>query len=148
MPGTLCSLWAGVDWRAVDAGGLGSGGSRLEEALADGLFSQDDHHVPGIWIVGERTGGGNIGHAFGVDGTDERNDYHLVADRDQRGRQSCHQLIEARLLGSASLELGNDLCPFLIYLRQGLDSPMCSGKAILKLSSCPPGHAGSQKQDQ
>ena len=80
MPGTLCSLWADVDWQAVDAGGLGSGGSRLDEAIADGLFSQEDHHLPGMWIVGERTGGGNIGHAFGVDGTDERSLTEALVD--------------------------------------------------------------------
>ena len=80
MPDTLCSLWADVDWQAVDAGGLGSGSSRLDEAITDGLFSQEDHHLPGMWIVGERTGGGNIGHSFGVDGTDERSLTEALVD--------------------------------------------------------------------
>ncbi|MFP4057773.1 MAG: FAD-dependent oxidoreductase [Candidatus Brocadiia bacterium] len=72
MPGTLCSLWAGVDWEAVEAGGLGTGESRLEEAFRDGVFSIPDRHLPGMWRVGEELGGGNVGHTFGVDSTDER----------------------------------------------------------------------------
>ncbi len=72
MPGTLCSLWANVDWEAARASGLGGGASRIEQAIADGLFTYSDRHLPGMWQVSERIGGGNIGHTFGVDGTDER----------------------------------------------------------------------------
>jgi len=72
MPGTLCSLWADVDWEAVKAGGLGRGGQRLEDAFRDKVFTIEDRHLPGMWRVGEHVGGGNIGHTFGVDGTDER----------------------------------------------------------------------------
>ncbi len=72
MPGTLCSLWAGVDWDAVRASGLGGGASQIEKAFADGVFTHADRHLPGMWRVGESIGGGNIGHTFGVDGTDER----------------------------------------------------------------------------
>ncbi|MDY7011260.1 MAG: FAD-dependent oxidoreductase [Planctomycetota bacterium] len=72
MPGTLCSLWAGMDWDVVKSSGLGSGNKRMEEAFKDGVFTIQDHHLPGIWPVGRIIGGGNIGHTFGVDGTDER----------------------------------------------------------------------------
>jgi hypothetical protein len=71
MAGTLCSLWAGVDWEKVYDSGLGTGGGRLEEAFRDGVFTVEDPHLPGMWRVGEALGGGNIGHTFGVDGTDE-----------------------------------------------------------------------------
>lgn len=71
MPGTLCSLWAGIDWDAVKAGKLGTGNKRFEEAFKDGVFTLEDWHLPGMWRVGEGIGGGNIGHTFGVDGTDE-----------------------------------------------------------------------------
>ncbi len=71
MPGTLCSLWAGIDWDAVRDGGLGKGNSRIEDAFRDGVFSQEDRHLPGMWRVGDIVGGGNIGHTFEVDGTDE-----------------------------------------------------------------------------
>jgi hypothetical protein len=72
MPGTLCSLWANVDWDAVYDGGLGAGESQLQAAFDDGVFTHPDRHLPGMWRVGEDIGGGNIGHTFGVDNTDER----------------------------------------------------------------------------
>jgi len=72
MPGTLCSLWTHVDWDAIAAGGLGAGNARIEEAHADGVFDVLDRHLPGMWRVGGDLGGGNIGHTFGVDATDER----------------------------------------------------------------------------
>jgi ribulose 1,5-bisphosphate synthetase/thiazole synthase len=68
MPGTLCSLWSGVDWERV----TGSQGRKLEQAFADGVFTVQDRHLPGMWRVGPGIGGGNVGHTFGVDGTDER----------------------------------------------------------------------------
>jgi ribulose 1,5-bisphosphate synthetase/thiazole synthase len=71
MPGTLCSLWADVDWDAVHAG-PGGGNARLPEAFKDGLFTHHDMHLPGMWRCGTNVGGGNIGHTFGVDHTDER----------------------------------------------------------------------------
>ena len=71
MPGTLCSLWSRIDWQAVQDGGLGTGNSRIEEAFRDGVFSLEDRHLPGMWQVSEQMGGGNIGHTFNVDGTDE-----------------------------------------------------------------------------
>ncbi len=71
MPGTLCSLWAGIDWKNVGESGLGAGNSRIEDAFKDGVFSLEDRHLPGMWRVGATIGGGNIGHTFDVDGTDE-----------------------------------------------------------------------------
>jgi hypothetical protein len=71
MPGTLCSLWAAVDWPAVRAAGLGTGNARIEDAFRDGVFTLEDRHLPGMWRVGETLGGGNIGHTFDVDGTHE-----------------------------------------------------------------------------
>ena len=68
MPGTLCSIWADVDWSQASS----SQGIALESAFADSVFTIKDRHLPGIWRVGKHVGGGNIGHTFGVDGTDER----------------------------------------------------------------------------
>ncbi len=73
MPGTLCSLWAGIDWKIVRKSGLRHNDIKLlERAFKDKVFTVHDRHVSGIWRVGEKLGGGNIGHTFGVDGTDER----------------------------------------------------------------------------
>lgn len=71
MPGTLCSVWADIDWRKVQNAKLGAGNSRIEEAFKDKVFTLKDRHLPGIWKVGEKVGGGNVGHTFDVDGTDE-----------------------------------------------------------------------------
>jgi len=72
MAGTLCSLWADIDWSAVYEGGRPSDESRLEEAFRDKVFTHEDRHLPGMFRVGRHTGGGNIGHTFGLDSTDER----------------------------------------------------------------------------
>ena len=72
QPGSLCSLWAKVNWQAIRASGQGPDRSRLKDAFADGVFTIPDLALPGMWQVGEDIGGGNIGHTFGVDGTDER----------------------------------------------------------------------------
>ena len=71
MPGTLCSLWAGIDWDAVRKSKL-SAQAEVPKALADKVFTFEDRHLPGMWRVGAVIGGGNIGHTFGVDSTDER----------------------------------------------------------------------------
>ncbi|MDD3927060.1 MAG: FAD-dependent oxidoreductase [bacterium] len=70
MPGTICSLWAGIDWGAV-ARYPQFPDKEIHKAIADGLFSVPDRHLPGILPVDRTVGGGNIGHNFGVDGTDE-----------------------------------------------------------------------------
>ncbi len=72
MAGTLCSLWADIDWQAVRQGGMKNDESRLEDAIRDKVFTYDDLHLPGMFRVGRHTGGGNIGHTFGLDSTDER----------------------------------------------------------------------------
>lgn len=75
--GTLCSIWSGIDWKKVRAAGqynkwpLGQS-EKLKQAIKDGVFTVKDAHLPGMWLNGRTQGGGNIGHAFGVDGTDER----------------------------------------------------------------------------
>ncbi len=75
MAGTLCSLWSGIDWETVNQArseGLRDD-SRCAEAGADGVFTIPDKHLPGMCMTSaEGVGGGNIGHTFGVDATDER----------------------------------------------------------------------------
>ena len=72
MPGTLCSLWADVDFDAFWASGVKHQNIRIEEAYKAGVFTHCDKHLPGMWSIGRGIGGGNIGHTFGVDSTDER----------------------------------------------------------------------------
>jgi len=71
QPGTLCSLWAGIKWDEVrEAGGYQA--QALPRAFADKVFTVENRLLPGMFRVGTSIGGGNIGHTFGVDSTDER----------------------------------------------------------------------------
>lgn len=70
MPGTLCQLWTGVEWERVPPGKCIR--QELERAIDEGFFTDPDRHHPGIWRLGEGLGGGNIGHAYGLDGCDEK----------------------------------------------------------------------------
>ena len=72
MPGTLCSLWTDIDHQAVTDAHLGPQNVRIEQAHRDGVFTYCDKHLPGIWWLAPGQGGGNVGHTFGVDATDER----------------------------------------------------------------------------
>lgn len=69
QPGTLCSVWNRVDWPHVRGE---QQEQRIDKAFEEGVLPVHDRHLPGMWHIGEILGGGNIGHAFGVDGTDER----------------------------------------------------------------------------
>jgi hypothetical protein len=71
MPGTLCSAYTTIDWPTVRASTV-KVQEALDRAFADKVFSKEDRHLSGIWRTGEFTGGGNIGHLYGIDGTDER----------------------------------------------------------------------------
>lgn len=71
MPGTLCSLWAGINWDKVREGGKGTANGQIEDAFQDGVFTLEDRHLPGMYRVGETLGGGNIGHTFNLDATNE-----------------------------------------------------------------------------
>ena len=69
MPSTLCSLWANIDFSKRE----GADNRRLDDAIRDGVFTNADRHLPGMFRVDGKNGigGGNIGHTFGTDPTDE-----------------------------------------------------------------------------
>ena len=69
MPGTLCSLWRDVDWERVPNGQVHA---LLEQAIKDGFFEKPDLHLPGVSALSGNMGGGNVGHAFNLDGLDAR----------------------------------------------------------------------------
>jgi len=72
MPGTLCSLWTGLNWDKIPPYHQRNHLKNLEKAFKEKIFTVEDRHLSGIIHVGSSTGGGNVGHTFGVDGTDER----------------------------------------------------------------------------
>ena len=71
MPPTLCSLCAGIDWPRAKAGAAGNCPARqqelLEQAIAEGHFSHQDRHLPGLLQAGHALGMLNAGHVFHMD---------------------------------------------------------------------------------
>lgn len=69
MPGTLCSLWGGVDFSRK-----GRDADHYERGYADGIFTNYDPCLPGIKATYPEVGvgSGNIGHAFAVDDRDSK----------------------------------------------------------------------------
>jgi len=67
MPGTLCSLHAGIDWSRFWKRTERECFGPLRQAIADGHFTQPDRHLPGMTMVGRTLGFLNGGHLFGKD---------------------------------------------------------------------------------
>lgn len=71
MAATLCGLWSGIEWSRVQK----PDGRKLDQAFADGVFTNEDRHLPGMWPISEETGegipnglgGSNAGHIYDVD---------------------------------------------------------------------------------
>ena len=62
-------------------------GFRIRQAIADGVFSVPDEHFCGAFEFGGDLGGANIGHAFNVDGTDERSVTDALITHEVAARQ-------------------------------------------------------------
>ena len=70
MPSTLASLFTGIDWEKRNAARKQNGPEErtfLPQALADGHFTQNDRHLPGMSKVGHQVGYLNGGHMFNLD---------------------------------------------------------------------------------
>jgi flavin-dependent dehydrogenase len=69
MPPTLCALAAGINWQHIrgNYGGPKGQQEKVEQAIADGFFSQPDRHVPGLFINPGQLGLMNTGHVFHMD---------------------------------------------------------------------------------
>jgi len=73
MGGTLCSLWMDIDWPTVRKSKADAEEVLIQALREDhSILPQCDPHLPGIVEVGPAIGGGNVGHCYGVDGTDEK----------------------------------------------------------------------------
>jgi hypothetical protein len=81
MPPTLCAALADVDW---DRFGKKNQQALVEQAIADGFFSQADRHVPGVFHNGPGNSAMmNAGHLFHTDALKTRS----LSDAMVRGRQ-------------------------------------------------------------
>lgn len=75
MPASLLSAWCGVDWDRWSREcprGRQPFGAELARASADGVFKEPDLHMTGLYRFPDGYATANIGHVFGLDGTDER----------------------------------------------------------------------------
>jgi hypothetical protein len=66
MPPTLCALLAGVDWSHIRRADIAPAGQqeKIDQAVADGFFSQPDRHVPGLFMGMHQLTMMNAGHVF------------------------------------------------------------------------------------
>ena len=80
-PGSLCSLYGGIDWddpaygtdyTGRDAIKLKTKKEFLQKAVDDGHFSQPDRHMPGMNKIGHSVAQLNAGHVFGLDALNAR----------------------------------------------------------------------------
>lgn len=76
MPGTLCSLWAGVNWQEYRDGGAFSHNDEnmlaiLKKAYEAGVIPTNDYHHTGMVKTSDVIVTGNFSHCFGVNPLDE-----------------------------------------------------------------------------
>ncbi|HPT86174.1 MAG TPA: FAD-dependent oxidoreductase [Bacillota bacterium] len=114
MAATLCSIWAGIDWPRV----VPPDSRELERAFADGVFTNIDRHLPGMFRLSEGeapglgVGGLNGGHIYDVDARSARSlTRGIIAARRQldeykkyyreylTGFENSHPVISAPYLG-------------------------------------------------
>ena len=77
MATTLCGLWDAIDWSRV----VWPDSRALDQAFADGIFTNVDRHLSGMFRIASETkdengvshpngiGGSNAGHIYDIDGT-------------------------------------------------------------------------------
>ncbi len=114
MPASLLSSWDGIDWDrwAKERPNVPQPfGAELSRASADGVFKEPDLHMTGIFRQDGASGVANVGHVFGLDGTDDRS---LTAGY-VRGRES---MLEYERY-------------FRNYLRRGLENARLAETAAL-----------------
>ena len=68
MPPTLCSIFAGIDWSYTNfiyrECRPETQEKYIEQAIAEGMFTQPDRHLPGMIKVDNNVGGLNAGHLY------------------------------------------------------------------------------------
>lgn len=90
MPASLLSAWDGIDWarwRREAPPGPQPFGAALARAAADGLFKEPDLHMTGLYAFADGYATANVGHVFGLDGTDDRS----LTKGYLRGRESMQE---------------------------------------------------------
>lgn len=100
MGASLCSSWSGVDWQLVHD----RDDRFLEKAFEDGVFKIPDRHLPGMYRTTPTQAGGNIGHAYGTDATDEQSVTHAMIEG-RRYTREYERYYKEYLTGFENMEL-------------------------------------------
>lgn len=89
MPPTLCALLAGADWENMARNDIQPAfqQDRVEQALAEGFFSQADRHVPGLYIGLANNAMMNAGHVFKMDSLNCKS----LSEGMMKGRKLAHE---------------------------------------------------------
>ncbi|MDR0388413.1 MAG: FAD-dependent oxidoreductase [Treponema sp.] len=92
MPATLCALLTGIEWNRVNRSDIHLAGhqEKIEQAIADGFFSQPDKHVPGLFMGMRQTALMNAGHVFGMNAVNCRS----LSDGVAKGRRLVQEYVE------------------------------------------------------
>lgn len=80
MPQTLCSIWTDIEKEKCNE----ALNKYVEQAYRDGILTYEDRHIPGFFHGKNGISGGNIGHTFGFNPTDEKSLTKAMV----RGRES------------------------------------------------------------
>jgi len=86
MAPTLCSAHAGIDAEALKSVNQQEA---VFQAIADGFFTQNDRHVPGLFVNGPNSAFMNAGHLFGTNALQCRS----LSDGMTRGRKFAEEYV-------------------------------------------------------
>jgi hypothetical protein len=91
MPATLTGIMSGIDWDQFNQTQYASPtADMVERAYRDGVLSQCDRHLVGIFRTGEKTGYMNTGHIFGLNSVDIKS----LTEGMIKGRRQLNEYLE------------------------------------------------------
>ncbi len=91
MPSTLTGIMSGIDWEQFNKTQYATpSGELAERAYKDGVLSQCDRHIVGIFRIGEHTGYMNTGHIFGLNSVNTKS----LTEGMIKGRRQLNEYLE------------------------------------------------------
>lgn len=76
MPPTLCAVFAGINWEGIEFKYEEccpkDQPEKIAKAIDDGIFSQPDYHLPGLFQVDDTVGYSNSGHIYGTNAVNNK----------------------------------------------------------------------------
>lgn len=100
MPQTLCSIWTDIEKEKCNE----PWNKHVEQAYRDGVLTHKDRHIPGFFHRKDGLSGGNIGHTFGVNPTDEKSLSHAMLEG-RRSMQEFEKYFKTYFTGYENMKL-------------------------------------------